>query len=198
MQDGRTIAPKINALLSLPFGLRIATRDWHPAHHVSFASSHEGSQPFTSTHTINDPDTGASYTTTLWPDHCVADTPGAQLVPELDSSAVQLVIDKGKVQDREMYSAFYDPFKHEDSGLASMLWVNGVTHVYVVGLAFDYCVKATAEHAAEEGYTTYVIEDATKAVFPDKWDETVKGLEAKGVKIIKSDGEELRRVTDKK
>ncbi|KAK3191857.1 NAD(+) salvage pathway protein [Lecanicillium sp. MT-2017a] len=197
VQDGRTIAPKINTLLSLPFSLRIATRDWHPEHHISFASSHESKAPFTSTHTITDPATGASYTTTLWPDHCVADTAGAQLVPELDAAAVQLVVDKGKVQDREMYSAFYDPFRHEDSGLASMLWVNGVTHVYVVGLAFDYCVKATAEHAAEEGYTTYVVGDATKAVFPDKWEDTVKELEAKGVTMITSDAEEIKRVANK-
>lgn len=101
------------------------------------------------------------------------------------------MIDKGQVKDCEMYSAFYDPFRTEDSGLARILKENKVTDVFVAGLAFDFCVKATAEHACEEGYKTYVIENATKAVFPDKWDDIVKELQEKGVEMISWDGDKL-------
>ncbi|KAH6887756.1 Isochorismatase-like protein [Thelonectria olida] len=193
--NGRSIASPINHLLSLPFPLKIATKDFHPASHVSFSANHPNTTPFTSTTTIVHPDDPSrSYTTTLWPVHCVQNTPGCALVPELDTSNVHAVIEKGQDERVEMYSAFYDPFRLSDSGLASFMWVNGVTHVFVVGLAGDYCVKATAEHAVEEGYTTYIVEEATKPVTPDKWDECKRGIEAKGVTFISMDGEEVARV----
>jgi nicotinamidase-related amidase len=194
--DGRSIAPTVNALLSLPFPLKLATRDWHPSNHISFASNHPSSPPpFTSTTEITHPyDPSQKYTTTLWPDHCVASTPGAQLVPELDADRIQLVIDKGQNDAVEMYSAFYDPFKIEDTGLATLLRVNGVTHVYVVGLAADYCVKATAEHANEEGYETYIVEEGTRAVMPEKWPAVRQGILDTGVRMVSIDGEEVDKV----
>ncbi|KAM3428841.1 hypothetical protein MY4824_008601 [Beauveria thailandica] len=204
VQDGRSITPLINTLLRLPFALKIATRDWHPPSHVSFAATHPGSSPFTSTYTITHPSSAGDggggggipqqYTTTLWPTHCVAQTPGAQLIPELDVARLHRVLDKGTRADREMYSAFWDPFGESDTGLAGLLRDAGVTHVYVVGLALDYCVRATAEHAAEAGFTTVVLEDATKAVFPDRWNHVVAELQGKGVHVVSSTSSEVQKV----
>lgn len=194
MQDGRSIIPLVNALLALPFALKIATRDWHPPDHVSFAAAHPDAVPFTSSHTITHPASRQRYTTTLWPVHCVANTAGAQLVPELDVARVDHVLDKGQRADREMYSAFYDPFGESDSGLAGLLRDAGVTDVYVVGLALDYCVRATAEHAAQQGFKTVVLGDATKAVYPDKWHHVVSELESSGVQVVLSTSPEVEKV----
>lgn len=93
------------------------------------------------------------------------------------------VIEKGQDEKVEMYSAFYDPFKVSDSGLAGMLGEQAITDVYVVGLAADFCVKATAEDAVKEGYTTWVVNEGTKPVMPDKWDECRKSMEETGIKF---------------
>lgn len=129
--------------------------------------------------------------------HCVQGTPGAALVPELDASAVDTVIEKGQNKDVEMYSVFYDPFQSprvSDSGLAASLKDKGVTDVYVVGLAGDYCVKCTALDAQKEGFRTFIVEEGTRPVDAEKWDECKGALEASGVKIISMEGPEVRRV----
>ncbi|KAL4728993.1 NAD(+) salvage pathway protein [Fusarium chlamydosporum] len=182
--EGRTIAPTINTLTTLPFPLILVTKDFHPPNHISFADNHPSSTPYTSTTTITHPrDSSRTYTTTLWPIHCVQGTPGSELVPELDVSRVHAVIEKGQDEKVEMYSAFYDPFKVSDSGLAGMLGEQAITDVYVVGLAADFCVKATAEDAVKEGYTTWVVNEGTKPVMPDKWDECRKSMEETGIKF---------------
>lgn len=185
----------LNALLALPFALKLATRDFHPKSHISFASNHPSAKPYTSTTTITDPaDPSRSYTTTLWPDHCVQLTPGAELAEELDQKLLDDVVDKGMISSVEMYSAFYDPFEVSDSGLAGRLKRNGVTHVFVVGLAADYCVKATAEDAAKEGFKTYIVEEATKPVAPEKWQEVREEIIKGGVKMVSMDGDEVAQV----
>lgn len=195
MPSGRAIAPVINTLLALPFSPILATRDWHPATHISFAANHANCEPYTSTVTIVHPsDASRSYVSTLWPVHCVQDTPGAQLVPELDLARVTRVVDKGMHPRLEMYSAFYDPFRLADSGLAGMLRAEGVTDVFVVGLAADYCVKATAEHAREEGYQTFIVEEGTRPVVPEKWEECKKEIVGKGIKMVSMDSDEIARV----
>ncbi|KAI1331365.1 isochorismatase [Xylariaceae sp. FL0255] len=163
---GRDIAEPINKLLALPsFVLKVATKDWHPANHISFASNHASASPFTSTAEVIHPsDASQSYTTRLWPIHCVQDTAGAALIPELDTTHLDAVIEKGTDRRVEMYSAFYDPFKVSDSGLAELLRKHRVTDVYVVGLAADYCVAATAEDAAREGFKTFLVEECTRPV----------------------------------
>lgn len=93
-----------------------------------------------------------------------------------------------------MYSAFYDPFGESDSGLARMLREAGITHVYVVGLAFDFCVRATAEHAVDCGFVTCVLGDATKAVFPDRWDEVVRELGERGIDVVPFASKQVQRV----
>ncbi|KAM4068069.1 isochorismatase family protein [Hirsutella rhossiliensis] len=193
--DARSIAPAINALLALPFALKLATRDWHPSDHVSFAANHAAASPFTSLATVVHPaDPSRSYDTTLWPVHCLQDAPGAALVPELDVARLDAVVDKGTDPRFEMYSAFYDPFRLTDSGIAARLASRRVTHVFVVGLAADYCVKATAESAADEGFTTYIVDEATKPVYPDKWPASAGHVLAKGVRIVSVAGDELARV----
>ncbi|KZF24417.1 isochorismatase family protein [Xylona heveae TC161] len=199
---GRDIVPVINNLLRLPFILRIATKDFHPADHVSFASNHSAPNnvPFSSVVTIANPSNpDETETTKLWPVHCVQGTPGAELLPELDASRLDRVIEKGTDSRVEMYSAFRTPFRNPamaGSGLTAVLKENGITHVFVAGLAADYCVCYSALDSAEDGFTTYLLEEGTRAVDPsqDGWGQRRQELESKGVKIVSVDGEEVRRV----
>ncbi|KAF3069449.1 Nicotinamidase [Trichoderma lentiforme] len=194
--EGRAIAPIVNSLLSLPFAIKIATRDNHPQNHISFAENHPGATPFKSYHTIIHPtDPTKSDTTLLWPTHCVQGTSGADLVPELDAEKVDVVVDKGMDARVEMYSAFYDPMRVSVSELGERLKEESVTDVFVVGLAADYCVRATAESAAEEGYRTFIVEEGTRPVMREIWEaEGKKAVEGKGVKIVSVDGEEVAKV----
>ncbi|KAJ6442554.1 pyrazinamidase/nicotinamidase [Purpureocillium lavendulum] len=198
--DGRAIAPTVDALLDLPFAVRLATRDWHPPDHISFAVNHPGAEPLVSYTTIahpSDPDPARHppYETLLWPTHCIQGSPGAELVPELRRrDRLQGVVDKGTHRDVEMYSAFYDPFRVSDSGLAGRLRDEGVTDVFVVGLAADFCVRATAEHAHDEGFRSYIIQEGTRPVMPDKWPACRADILAKGVGIVSVDGDEVARV----
>ncbi|KAL1693213.1 Isochorismatase-like protein [Schizophyllum commune] len=210
---GRDIIPTINHLLARPaFVYRVATRDWHPRNHISFAENHSvvgedgierKKQAFTDFVTITHPEdlakdpshsTQRAYTTRLWPTHCVQHTPGADLVANLDTTKVDLVLDKGTDPRVEMYSAFYDPLRVEDSGLAGALKEKGITHVYVVGLAYDYCVRASALDARAEGFDVILVRDATRAVdpSPDKLAALEEELESKGVKVRGLEDEEVR------
>ena len=173
VKGGRALAPVWNDLLaSDKFVCKVATHDWHPADHISFASQHPGAQPFTSQHTIENPENPDEvFTTTLWPDHCVSDTHGARLIPELEQQHLTHLIFKGQDKRVECYSAFGPPFKRPAmvaSKLNDILKEKAVTDVWVVGLAYDFCVKHTALDAAELGYRTYVLEGATKAVDPSE------------------------------
>lgn len=164
---------------------------------MSFAANHPGAEPFTSTAAVahpTDPDRHRPYDAVLWPVHCLQHEPGAALAPELDVARLDAVVDKGTDPRFEMLSAFYDPFRLEDSGVAARLAGCRVTHVFVVGLAADYCVQATAESAADEGFTTYIIDEATKPVYPDRWPASASRVLAKGVTIVSMAGDELARV----
>ncbi|KZV75068.1 Isochorismatase hydrolase [Peniophora sp. CONT] len=192
VQDGRAIAEPINTLLALPFTLRVATRDFHPANHVSFASAHPGAKPFETILTITNPlDTNETQESRAWPDHCVQGTPGAEIIPELDASRFTHVVDKGMDARVEMYSAFYDPFRVSVSKLPELLKEGRVTDVYAVGLAMDYCVKATALDALGEGYRVWVVSEGTKAVDPSGWKDVQDEMEGKGVRFVGIDGEEV-------
>ncbi|GAB7357569.1 hypothetical protein MBLNU459_g0080t1 [Dothideomycetes sp. NU459] len=202
VQGGRDIAPTINALLDLPFDLRIATQDWHPRDHISFASNHPppDNKPFESHITIRNPHNAAeTQTSRLWPDHCVQGTKGSEIVPELHVSKVQHFIKKGQDKRVEMYSAFDAPFTNPSvarSGLATLMKDAGITHIYTVGLAFDYCVKCTAIDAAKEGFTTYVVREGCKPVDPSReaQDAAAKDFASHGVTIISEVGPEIDRV----
>lgn len=197
---GRETVKAINSLLALPFSLRVATKDWHPQDHISFASNHAGKQPFVDFATVTNPLNPAEkpYETRLWPDHCVQGSPGAELIPELDHAHIHRIVEKGTNRDVEMYSAFYDPFTNprvSDSGLAAMLREPAaITHVYVVGLAADYCVRCTALDAHKEGFVTYIVQEATRPVDPAGWLTEQKQMQAAGVGIVSMDGPEVARV----
>lgn len=204
MTDGRSIAPVINDLLKLPWTLRVATKDMHPKDHISFASQHPppNNKPFESSVTIANPhNPEETQTTNLWPDHCVAGSPGSELIPELDVGRLDEVVEKGQDKRVEMYSAFCTPFlnpKIVETGLAKTLKEKDVTHVFCVGLAADFCVKATAIDAAKEGFETVVIREGTKGV--EQGDEADKKLaqelEENNVKMVSVDGPEVAKVRD--
>ncbi|KAI2604643.1 pyrazinamidase/nicotinamidase [Hypoxylon sp. NC1633] len=196
--NGRDITPSINKFLALPFVVKIATMDWHPRDHISFAANHEGRVPFEDVITIANPHNEAeTYESQLWPVHCVQGTSGAELIPELHTSQLDMVLKKGTDPRVEMYSPFYDPFMSPrvcDSGLAQALREKNVTDVYVVGLAADYCVKNAAIDAAKEGFKTYLIEECTRAVDASSWPECKKDIDQSGAKVVSINGPEVRRL----
>ena len=179
-------------MLKLPFVLRIATRDFHPAGHVSFASAHVDAKPFETILTITNPNNKAeTQESRAWPDHCVQGTPGVEIIPELDVSRFTHIVDKGMDTRVEMYSAFYDPFRVSVSKLAELLKEGGATDVYVVGLAMDYCVRATVLDALGEGYRVWVVSEATRAVDGSAWDRVQAEMEDKGAHFVKVNDEEV-------
>ena len=154
--EGDSVVPVINKLLP-KFDLVIFTKDWHPEHHYGFASSHEGYKPFEKFE-------GAESEDVLWPDHCVQDTPGAELHPDLNISKCKkdfYIFKKGMLNDNQGYSGF------EDTDLAGFLDGKNVTEVFICGLATDYCVKNTAIDASNQGFDTFVILDACRGISPD-------------------------------
>lgn len=187
--------PLINQLLdSSKIKYKVATKDWHPQDHVSFASNHAGKEPFTSFVEIPNYVAGKPEDTMqqrLWPDHCVQNTKGAELLPDLHMNKVDLIIEKGADQRVEMYSAFADSFGNLTAGkggvnhdLAAKLKEANIDTVFVVGVAGDYCVNWTAVDAAKAGFKTYVIEEGQSSVSADSWKETCEGFTKKGVTLV--------------
>jgi nicotinamidase-related amidase len=200
VSGGRDIVPAINELLALPFALKIATKDFHPQDHISFASNHPApnNKPFESTATITNPhNPDETQETQLWPDHCVQSTKGAELLPELDVGKVDHIVEKGQDRRVEMYSAFADPFRSPcvaKSNLAKTLRDADITDVYVVGLAADYCVKYTAIDSAKEGFTTWVVGEATKAVDPSSLGAVYGEYKTASISVVGMDGEQIGKV----
>jgi nicotinamidase/pyrazinamidase len=135
----------------------VLTQDWHPEGHSSFASTHPGKQPFTQ---IEMP-YGAQ---TLWPDHCVQMSKGAKLHGDLDVPNAELVVRKGFRKEIDSYSAFFENDHKTPTGLAGYLRERGFQRVYCAGLAFDYCVRYSAEDARAQGFDSIVIERACRAI----------------------------------
>lgn len=173
------IIPKINELAQ-HFDNIVITQDWHPADHISFAENHAGKKPFD----VIQLDYG---TQVLWPSHCVQDTDDAELHPDLKLPTAQLIIRKGFHQHIDSYSAFLEADHKTSTGLAGYLKERGITTVYVVGIATDFCVAWTAIDAANLGFESYVIADVTKGIdlngsLQHAWQEML----SKGVKKIYS------------
>ncbi|TFK26638.1 pyrazinamidase/nicotinamidase [Coprinopsis marcescibilis] len=171
---GATIIDKVNEMIKLPFKVKIATRDFHPDNHVSFSKTHE-KEP-NSIITIFHPEDSEKLLgvqQVLWPVHCVASTEGAEFVPSLITSDFQKVIHKGTHPKIESYSAFQDIWGRGATELQEIIDKQGVTDLFFVGLAGDYCVKYTALDAADLGYRTWVAVDAVKSISQDAvaWDE---------------------------
>ena len=207
VSGGRDLATIINGLLGAPgFDFRVATQDYHPKSHVSFASNHPppNNKPFESFVDVRNHVGGKPEETMqqrLWPDHCIQGTNGSRIIDEIDTSKVDLTLQKGMDERVEMYSAFIDSFGQLTAGsggvshdLAKILSDRGTTDVYVVGLAGDYCVKATAQGAAAAGFRTFVIEEAQRCVDQAAWGEVVVDLKSAGVKVVHLDGEEVQKI----
>ena len=154
--DGHQVIAPINQLQP-KFELVVATQDWHPAGHGSFASSHPGTAPG-QVIDLN------GLQQVLWPDHCVQGTTGAALAPALHTSRIQQVFTKGTDPGIDSYSGFYDNGHRKATGLGAFLKGQGVTRVFVAGLATDYCVKFTVLDALTEGFEVALVTDATEAV----------------------------------
>ena len=162
--EGEAIVPGISQLLKKrAFQHVVATQDWHPAGHISFATSHPGREPF-------DRIPLYGHAQTLWPPHCVQDTPGAALHPAIDWSVVDTVIRKGDDPLVDSYSGFRENHgpngKRPATRLHAWLRERGVDEVYVCGLARDVCVLWTAQDAVDLGYRTHVLWDLTRPVSP--------------------------------
>ena len=203
MPEGREIVPAINSLLSLPFALKIATRDFHPQDHVSFETSHPppGNKPFESQVKIINPlDPSESQKIPIWPVHCVQASKGADIIPELDTSRLDRIIEKGRDKRVEMFSAFADCFGNKTDAasvdLAEVLKEACISNIYIAGLAGDYCVRCTAIDAKKEGFNVCVVQEATRSVDAgDKgWGAAKKELQQFGIEIVSIGGPEVDRV----
>lgn len=204
VEGGRDIAPTINSLLSLPFALKIATKDAHPQGHVSFAISHPppNNKAFESAVKISNPsDRTQFHEIPLWPVHCVQGTKGAEIIPEIDVSKLDEVVEKGKDSGLEMFSGFADIFGSKSpeaasQDLAGLLHCAGITTVFAVGLAGDYCVKCTALDAKKEGFEVYVVKEATRSVDAGEngWGKATKEMREARIEIISVEGPEMARV----
>ncbi|SMB93140.1 Nicotinamidase [Hymenobacter roseosalivarius DSM 11622] len=161
------------------FDLVVATQDWHPVTHKSFAVNHVGRQPFEETKLHGLPQV-------LWPAHCVQGTPGAELHSELNTNRIEAIFRKGTDPEIDSYSGFYDNGHRKATGLAAYLFGRGITSVYVAGLAADYCVHFTAKDALAESFATFLIEDATRPINLEGFERAKADLQSRGGKIISS------------
>jgi nicotinamidase/pyrazinamidase len=156
---GDEVVPLVNHLAAR-FRHVVLTQDWHPRGHQSFASTHPGKRPY---ETI-----AASYgPQVLWPDHCVQGTPGAEFHEGLRIPHAGLVMRKGTNRAIDSYSAFYENDRKTPTGLVGYLRERGLTRVFLAGLAFDFCVRYSAEDAQREGLTVFVVEDACRGINVD-------------------------------
>lgn len=177
--EGSSIVPVVNQLIN-SFNAVIQTQDWHPAGHLSFASSHKGKQSYDTV----DMDYG---TQVLWPDHCVHGSEGAEFHPDLDTNNTQVIIRKGFRREIDSYSTFYENDHETKTGLTGYLQSRGITDLYTVGLATDFCVKWSILDGIDEGFTMHIVKDAVKGIDLDgsldaAWDE----MKSKGVRIVES------------
>ena len=154
--EGDQIIPIANHLQAA-FPLVVATQDWHPPNHGSFAANHPGKKLYEQID-LN------GLRQTLWPVHCVQNTRGAELAPALNRERIARIFPKGTDPGIDSYSGFYDNGHRKSTGLAEWLKAENVTEVFVCGLATDYCVKFTALDAVQAGFKTNLIEDASRGV----------------------------------
>ncbi len=176
--DGDTIIPVVNELQK-KFELVVATQDWHPVGHRSFASAHPGRKVMETTMM-------GGIEQILWPDHCVQGTKGAAFAAEMSLNDVEVIFRKGMNKQIDSYSAFYDNEHKKSTGLSDFLKGKGVKEVYVSGLAGDFCVAYTALDALKEGFDTYLVEDATKPIDPDGFKKMKSLIREKGGKVVSS------------
>lgn len=175
---GDEIIPVINKLQE-KFDLVIASQDWHPKGHASFASSHDGKKDF-DTIDLN----GTEQV--MWPEHCVQNTDGAEFHKDLNTSRIEAIFRKGTNPEIDSYSAFYDNEHLKSTGLAGFLKEKGAKNLFFCGLAAEICVHFTAKDAIKEGFKASVIEDATRALDSKDFEKAKAELKEMGGRIISS------------
>jgi len=177
VKEGEQVISVINAL-QRGFDLVVATQDWHPPDHQSFASQHPGKS-------VGDFATVSGIEQILWPDHCVQGKSGAEFVKSLNMRGVREIFRKGTERELDSYSGFFDNQKRRATGLGAYLKEHAVKGVYIVGLATDYCVKFTALDATDLGFKTHVIKDACRGVDlnPGDSEKALGEMRAHGIEI---------------
>ena len=176
--QGDAIIPLVNSLQQT-FDRIIATQDWHPVEHKSFASSHTGKKPF-------DIIELHGQEQVLWPDHCVQGSTGAAFHPSLNMNKVEAIFRKGMDSEIDSYSGFYDNGHKKSTGLAGYLREHKVQRIFICGLAADYCVFYTAKDALQENFETYIIEDATRAIRQADFENCKRIIQAEGGQLIEN------------
>lgn len=177
--NGEQIIPLVNSL-SEQFDLVVATQDWHPPAHKSFASNHPGTNIF-DVITVN------GLEQVLWPDHCVQASRGAEFHPQLSMTRTEAIFRKGMDPDIDSYSGFYDNGHRKSTGLSGYLQERKVDLVYVCGLAADYCVFFTVRDALQLGFRTFLIEDATRAINEKGFETAKREVLSLGGTVLNSD-----------
>lgn len=174
VSQGDEVVPTINRLAG-SFAHVVLTQDWHPPDHLSFASAHPGKRPYDIVTLPYGPQI-------LWPDHCVRATSGAEFHADLHIPHAALVLRKGIHREIDSYSTFYENDRTTPTGLVGYLRERGFTRVFLAGLAFDFCVRYSAEDAQWEKFEVVVIEDACRAIDVDgSMDDARRSFEALGI-----------------
>ncbi len=180
VEGGEAVVPVINRLAARFDGV-VFTQDWHPTGHASFASSHPGCSPYEAIEL-------AYGSQTLWPDHCVQGTPGADFHADLRTESAHLVIRKGFRPAIDSYSAFFENDRTTPTGLAGYLRERGFARVFLCGLATDYCVAYSALDARRQGFDAVVLLDACRAIdLQGSLDTALAAMREAGVVLARSD-----------
>jgi nicotinamidase/pyrazinamidase len=177
------LEPIADLMRSGRFGLQVATQDWHPPDHISFASRHPGKAPYDRMELYG-------HEQILWPDHCIQGTPGAQLRGGLPWERVDAVVRKATDPAVDSYSAFRNNWnaagERPPTGLAGYLRDRGIEAVTICGLARDFCVKWSAEDAIRAGFRARVLWDLTRSIYSEADEENERSLRELGVEILES------------
>lgn len=176
--DGDKIVTIINRMQH-KFDLVVAAQDWHPQDHISFASNHEGKSNF-------DEIDIQGRSQTLWPDHCVQGTRGAEFHRDLNTNRWEAIFRKGTDKEIDSYSAFYDNGHLKSTGLTGYLKEKGVSQLFLCGLAADICVYFSVYDAFKEGFACFFIEDASQPLDGDEFKALKKKMEYLGIQVISS------------
>lgn len=178
VENGFEIFPAINSIQH-KFDLVVATQDWHPADHKSFASNHPGSKE-------SDEVQLGGLNQVLWPDHCVQQTVGAEFSNQLDTKNIEAIFRKGMDREIDSYSGFFDNGKKKATGLAPYLAGRNITSVFVAGLAADFCVFFTAMDALDSAFKASIITDATMAIDNKSLQNKFDSFVSKGGMLVNS------------
>lgn len=181
VKEGDKVIPLINELLKLPFELVVASKDWHPVNHGSFADTHSKE--------VGDFIKLKELDQILWPVHCVQDSLGAEFSDRLDQSRFDKVFHKGTDEGIDSYSAFFDNGHLKATGMGDYLKEEEITDLYIAGLTTDFCVKYSVLDAVNLGFRTHVVRDACKAVnlSPDDEEKAVEEMKKAGAQVVASE-----------